>query len=66
MNNFPDFSAYEINELAKRALRSEYYAKCLRFVKQYLDLTEENVQLLTDKQRGWLWGIKADLKENER
>jgi hypothetical protein len=64
MSNLPDFTAYEINELAKRAIRNEYYAKCLKFVKQYLDLSDENTQLMTDKQKGWLWGIKTDLKED--
>ena len=62
--SLPDFSAYEINELAKRALRNPYYAKCLTFVKQYLDLSEDKHERLTQKQKGWLWGIKADLKDD--
>lgn len=59
----PDFSAAEVNELAKRALKSRYYGKCLTFVKQYLDLSEDKHEGLTPKQKGWLWGIKVDLKD---
>jgi hypothetical protein len=62
--NLPNFTAHDVNRLAQLALKSEYYGKCLKFVKQYLDLNDKNAELLTDKQKGWLWGIKADLKED--
>lgn len=58
----PDFSAYDINELASRARKSEYYAKCRKFV---IDTIESDSIILTEKQLKWLWRIKADLREND-
>jgi type IV secretory pathway VirB4 component len=58
--NKPEFSAYEINELASRARKdkTEYYSKALKFVKDTLEKTTEQ---LSEKQLKWLWGIKKDL-----
>ncbi len=56
----PDFTAYEINELSTRARKNDYYKKCRTFV---LDTIERPSIVLTEKQLKWLWGIKADLRE---
>ena len=66
MADLPEFSAYDVNSLARLAIKSEYYGKCLKFVKQYLDLSDENAGLLTPKQKGWLWGIRRDLDEQQK
>ena len=60
--NKPDFSAYDINELASRERKSEYYKKCRKFV---LDTIERDSIILTEKQLKWLWAIKADLGNTE-
>lgn len=56
----PGFTAYEINELSKRARKSGYYKKCRTFV---LDTIERPSIVLTGKQLKWLYAIKADLRE---
>jgi hypothetical protein len=58
----PDFDAYEINELSKRARKSVYYKQCKAFVLETLE--KASIQL-TEKQLKWLWGIKKDLKGEE-
>ena len=58
MNNVPTFSAYEVNTLRARSLKSEYYLNCYDIVLKFLD-----DKPMSEKQMKWLWGIKADLKE---
>jgi len=62
----PEFTAYEVNELRKRASdglsesRREYYQKCLNVV----DACENgDIKDPSEKVARWLWGIKADLKD---
>lgn len=63
MSNLPEFTAYEINELTKRARTSEYYARCLEFLRQTVlgEMTDDEFR--SEKEIRWLWGIKRDLKE---
>ncbi|TAL22503.1 MAG: hypothetical protein EPN94_10945 [Nitrospirae bacterium] len=65
MSDLPEFDAYELNRLQGLAMRSDYYRKCHKFVMDFVDgkLTEHAT--LTEKQKRWLWGIKADLKEEK-
>lgn len=60
MAELPEFTAYEVNELAKRASKNDYYKKAHKFVLDYLD----DKIFITEKTTKWLWGIKADLKED--
>ncbi len=59
----PEFDAYEMNELIRRARANYYYDKCLKFVKDTVLNDDLANQDLTDKQVKWLWGIKRDLKD---
>ncbi|MCL5236338.1 MAG: hypothetical protein M1353_00625 [Nitrospirae bacterium] len=61
--NIPEFDAYELNELSRRARSSSYYAKCLKFVKDTLLNDLFDPAALTGEQVKWLWGIKRDLEE---
>lgn len=59
----PEFDAYEINELSRRARGDTYYTACLDFVKDTVLNDLFDIEALTDKQIKWLWGIKRDLKD---
>lgn len=59
MPKLPEFTAYEVNELAKRASKSDYYKKAHKFVIDYLD----GKIFITEKTTKWLFGIKKDLEE---
>ena len=61
--NIPEFVAYEMNELIRRARTSAYYEKCLKFVRDSVLNDLFDPQDLTEKQVKWLWGIKRDLKD---
>ncbi len=66
----PEFTAYELNEISRRARdprlseRSrDYYSKCLEFVKDTVLNEMFDIEALTEPQIKWLWGIKKDLKD---
>jgi hypothetical protein len=59
--NIPEFTAYEINELLRRARTSEYYDKCRRFVFETVLEDLFDCSSLNEKQVKRLWGIKKDL-----
>ncbi|MBI5205420.1 MAG: hypothetical protein HZA11_10935 [Nitrospirae bacterium] len=66
MSETPEFDVYEINRLQTLAYRSEYYRKAYEFVMDFVDGKLTTHASLTEKQkRRWLWGIKADLKEEQ-
>lgn len=64
MNDAPEFSAYELNVLQLLAIRSDYYKKCHEFVMNFVDGFSK-YETMTEKQQRWLWGIKADLRDDE-
>ena len=63
MDEFPNFTAYEINALRKRARKSEYHQKCLDFVDDFEEMSDVRIDKLTEKQKKWLWGIKLECME---
>jgi len=54
----PEFGAVEVNELANRARKSEYYFRAHKFIIDYLD----GKVPITENTKKWLWGIKMDLE----
>ncbi|MEW5745258.1 MAG: hypothetical protein AB1805_07480 [Nitrospirota bacterium] len=62
--NIPEFYAYEINELARRARTKDYYARCLKLIKDTVLNDLFDVTMLHEKEINWLWRIKRDLQES--
>lgn len=64
-NLCPEFTAEELNLLSRLSRKNIYYLKCKDFVDSFLrgSLLPRD---MSDKQLKWLWGIKADLKEELR
>lgn len=58
MSKIPEFTAYDVNTLASKARRSDYYKACHEFVKQIMGSKENG---LTEKQIKRAWGIRLDL-----
>lgn len=65
MSETPEFDAYEINKLNALARKSDYYRKAHKFVTDFMDGKLTEFATLTEKQKRWLWGIKADLREEQ-
>lgn len=65
MSEAPEFDANELNRLQSLALRSDYYRKCHKFVMNFVDEFLK-YETMSEKQQKWLWGIKADLKEEQQ
>lgn len=63
MAEVPNFTAYEINALRRRARKSDYHQNCLLFVEQFEEMTDKMINNLTQKQKRWLWGIKMECME---
>jgi hypothetical protein len=61
----PEFSAEDINKISalarKTGKQGAYYQEVKRFVLDKLDVPAKH---LSEGQLKWLWGIKADLKED--
>lgn len=64
MKEIPEFTAYEMNELTKRARGNAYYSGCLLFILNTVLNDTFDTVALTEKQVRWLWGIKRDLKND--
>lgn len=65
MSKAPEFGADELNRLQSLALRSNYYRKCHKFVMDFVDGFLK-YKTMSEKQQKWLWGIKAELKEEKQ
>ncbi len=58
----PEFTAFELNKLKSLARKGGYYQNADDFVHRFMrDALTWDV--MTEKQRKWLWGIKRDMEK---
>lgn len=57
----PEFTAYELNKLKQLARKSSYYQKVENFVDRFMS-DSITWDVMSEKQRKWLCGIKQDLE----